>query len=456
MTTLVDIESIPLEQRRKMLQDLSVKTMIKKGKQKYVSAQSFDVYDIVDDDLVCVPFAYYYQQLDMGFPNKDAIFPKTEAKFQIPLFDRQKDIRDESLQILNETRSIVLSLYCGYGKTLFAIYLACKIGLKTIVFAHRLIIIDQWSKSIVKACGEGVKIQVVNATCKIDPDADFYIINAVNVPKRNRFDFSHVGTLIGDEAHTLCTEKFSKAFGYVQPKYAIGLTATPVRSDGKDRIIELFFGPGIIYKPLRSLFNTYLLPTGFSPRPKDIKTENGDLNWNAVLDIQARSRMRNELLVDVIRYFADRNILVPCKRKSHADLLVASLKKYGEDVDSYMGSDVIVNYACRVLIVTYSKAGCGFDAPKLDMLLVAGDAEENWTQYMGRIFRKEWHCPVIIDPVDSFFPLKKHADTRIDIYKQAGGEVKNLANYFPCFETWRKHFATDLTDVYETLSQIEA
>lgn len=132
------------------------------------------------------------------------------------------------------------------------------------------------------------------------------------------------------------------------------------------------------------------------------------------------------------------------------------LEKYGENVDCYMGSNKIVNYDCRILIVTYSKAGVGFDHPKLDMLVLAGDVEEQFLQIVGRIFRREWHFPIVIDPVDKFFPLKKHANTRCDIYKETGGQVKNLVNYFPHFSDWLNKNKTDLTDVYNEIDLNDA
>jgi superfamily II DNA or RNA helicase len=445
MSVCVDIDSILIEKRRKILSDLNVKTIVKKGKQKYSSSHTFDVYEIKEDD-VYIPFAYYYQHLEQGFPNQDIVYPNSKTKFKLSLFERQKDIREESLQILNDTHSLVLSLFCGWGKTFYAIYLACKIGLKTIVFVNRIILIDQWYVSIKKACGEDTIVQILTAKTKIDPDADFYIINVINVAKRDVKDFSSIGLLIADEIHLLCTEKFSKAFGYVYPKYLIGLTATPVRSDGKDRVIELYCGPNIIYRPLNAMFNAYLLNTKFVPKPE--KNENGDLNWNSVLECQCMSKKRNELLIDIVRYFSHRNILITCKRKDHAEILVRGLQLYGEDVDSYMGSDKIVNYDCRILVVTYSKASTGFDHPKLDMLLIAGDLEEQFMQCLGRIFRREWHFPIVIDPIDSFRPLKKHADSRCEIYKQAGGQVKKMENYFNCFDQWRKILATNLTPIY--------
>lgn len=344
---------------------------------------------------------------------------------------------------IDGNRRFLLGDFTVTHNTLFAIYLACKIKLKTVVFCHRVIIIDQWIKSIHKACGDDVKVQLLTAKSKIDPSAQFYIINVTNVPKRQREDFDGIGTLIVDEAHCLCTEKYAKSFSYVFPKYLIGCTATPVRSDGQDRVIELFAGVNIIYRPLNALFNVYLYHTQFKPKVE--KTDDGDMIWGSVIESQATNDARNCLIVDIVRYFTTRNILVLCKLKKHASILCEALERYGVDVDTYMGSQKVVNYSCRVLIATYSKSGVGMDHPKLDMLILAGDCEENWMQYLGRVFRREHHVPIIVDLIDSKFrPLKKHSDTRIEICKESGGQIKNLVNSFPEFEKRRVVFGSTL------------
>jgi superfamily II DNA or RNA helicase len=329
------------------------------------------------------------------------------------------------------------------GKTIFSIYLACKIKLKTLIICHRIVLIDQFHNSILKVCLDP-KVQILTSKCKIDMEADFYIINAINVPKRDREDFSHIGTLIADEVHLLCTEKFSKAFQCISPKYSIGLTATPTRPD----IIEVFFGPNIIYRPLRAVFNAYLYYTNFIPKIES--NEKGELNWHSVLESQSMDKKRNTLIVDLVRYFATRNILILCKRKKHALIIKEGLEKYNESVDIYLGSQRFVNYNCRILVVTYSKGSVGFDAPNLNMLIVAGDMEENFVQPLGRIFRQEYQHPIVIDLIDNFRPLQKHSTTRCNVYKEAGAAIKNLNNYFS-FENWRRFLLTDLDSVYENL-----
>jgi len=176
------------------------------------------------------------------------------------------------------------------------------------------------------------------------------------------------------------------------------------------------------------------------------------MQWDSVLTSQARSITRNTLIVDIVRYFCKRNILILCKRKEQALLLKEALKKYKEDVDIYMGSQKVANYDSRILVVTCSKSGRGFNHPKLDMLIPAADTEENWVQYAGRIFRREHHAPVIVEISDKFGPLKKHLETRLDVCRQSGAEVKPLEKTFRNFYAWRGIFATDLSDVYAEMN----
>lgn len=434
MSVLIDIESIPMEKREKMVEDLTVTTTTKEGKKQYGEHKSFQTFDIVEDTYVTVPFGYYYHFLS-NYPRRVFNYEKMTAKFSIDLFDRQKNIKPEVIGNLNDSQSTVLSLSTGWGKTMFSIYLACKIGLKTIIFYHRIIIGDQWKKSIIKACGEDTKIQMLTSKTKIDPTCDFYIINVINVMKRGRMDFCNIGTGLIDECHTICSEKFSKSMNWIFPKFVIGCSATPIRSDGLDRILELYCGTNITYRPLWALFNVYLYPTGFSPKTK--KSSAGTLDWHSVLESQSSNDKRNTIIVNICRYFRTRSILILCKLKTHVYRLVKGLKHYNEDVDCYMGSQKIVNYDCRILVGTYSKCSVGFDHPKLDMLIVVGDCEEGWIQALGRIFRKEYHIPIVIELVDTFRPLVKHMETRIDVCKRSGGYVKNLTNCFPEFE---QHF----------------
>ena len=406
------------------------------------SIEIFDTFKVNDNLYASIPFSYYYHNLS-SITSSPSISEKSEnMDFHGSLLPRQLNIREEIIEIINRTRSVVLSLHTGFGKTVMALYFASKISYKTIILCHRKIIIDQWISSIQKyipnatyaVLGDPPKKKQRTADpnhLSDDEDPDILIANVINIPKRDRNCFSKFGLVIVDEIHTICTESFSKSLLYLFPKFIIGLSATPFRTDGMDRIIELFCGPEIVYKKLFKAFNIYKLNTDFKPESKLNIT--GKLDWNSVLEEQAQNKNRNSLLVNLCRFFCNRNILILVKRKEHATNLQYQLQQIGENVDVFMDTQRSFNYDCRILIATYSKGGVGFDHPKLDMLISGADVEEGFTQYIGRIFRRDDVSPIYIDLVDNMSTIKKHSASRLKICKELGGEVKSFEKIFPDF-----------------------
>lgn len=446
MSVIVELNKIPQNIIKQLNNDLIVKPVSKETKMykglnipvKKIVVECFDTFKIKKDsestktptEVACIPYSYYYHNMEHSVPSVALSSHDTAVMdFQGELLERQKEVRKQTLEILNRTKSIILSLHTGFGKTIFTLYLLSKIKLKTIVLCHRRIIIDQWISSIKKYL-PNTTVSVLG-TKDEDVESDIMIANVINIPKKDRIFYCRYGAVVVDEIHTVCTESFSKSLLYLFPKYLIGLSATPVRSDGLDRILEIFVGPEIIIRNMHKHFNVYKLNTNFTP---DVKTQvTGSLDWNSVLESQAKDADRNRLIVDLCRYFINRNILVLVKRKDHANLLMDMLKENGESVDVFMGDSKMCNYDCRILIATYSKGGVGFDHPKLNMLIGAADVQESFMQYLGRIFRRDDVSPVYIDLVDNMSTLKTHSTSRCNICKDIGGIVKKFEKYFPYF-----------------------
>ncbi len=386
-----------------------------------------------------IPFSYYYQHLE-NYPRLESNCEERKFNFVGNLLPRQKEVRDEILDIINRTCSVVLSLHTGFGKTVMAIYLSSKIGFRTVILCHRKVIIDQWVESIKKyipsatVCilGEKIGKKEMKSRTFDESNCDFLICNVINVPNKTREFYSSFGLVVVDEIHTVCTTAFSKCLNYFFPEYMIGLSATPFRNDGMDRIIELYCGPEIVFRKLNRQFNVYKLSTNFKPNSQ--LNISGTLDWNSVLEDQATNTSRNNLIVSLCRYFINRNILVLVKRKDHAANLRNMLASKGEDVDVFTGDSKECNYTCRVLVATYSIAGVGFDHAKLDLMISAADVLENFTQYIGRIFRRDDVSAIYIDLIDEMATIKKHSMERLKVCKDIGGEVKSFSKTFPDFE----------------------
>jgi len=446
LSDLQKLQSSHGAQLQRMIKDLTVESMSKdepkfnfqtrKMDYGYGNVkQRIDAYKIFDgsngEKLVCLPFSYFFHHWQSTLTPllrspKSVQFPT----FSGSLLPRQTEIEPEAMEILTRTGSVLLCLHTGFGKTIFTIYLCSKLGMKTLILCHRTIIMQQWMDAIAKYL-PGCKSIILSSKAKSFDNADIVIANALLIPKLDVALYSSFGTLVVDEVHTICTQQFSQALHLITPKYLIGLSATPKRSDGMDLLLELYIGPEMINKPMRRHFHVYKYSTGFVPTCE--YTVQGKLNWNSVLVSQSNDYDRNALICKMIWYFGRRNILVLVKLKEHALVLKQMLQQIGEDVDVFMDNIKQVNYSCRVLIATFSKGGVGFDHPKLDMLIGAADVEENFMQYLGRVFRRDDIQPIYVDLKDNMSRLATHSKTRINICEEVGGQVYDFKKSFKHF-----------------------
>ena len=166
----------------------------------------------------------------------------------------------------------------------------------------------------------------------------------------------------------------------------------------------------------------YRVDTGFVP---DVElSAGGRVNWCSVLDSQASSVERNELIMNIISKHPDRNFLVLVKRVSQGQYLLNELLSRGETVTSLLGSKQEFDPSARILIGTNSKVGTGFDHPKLDAMLLAGDVEAYFVQYLGRCMRTRDVVPIVFDLVDKNPILLRHYATRRAEYLKKGGVIK--------------------------------
>ena len=425
MSIKSSLEDLSEEARQNIVQKLQFSPKETKygPSDKVVSA-----FDIEEND-VYLPLYFAQKILKLSRrPRKD--FPQLKLKFAGVLRSLQKEVKREALKMLNKRGTAIISLFTGGGKTITAINIALSIRMPVLVVISRLVLMDQWEESILKFCPDAI-VQKVKTKTKVNPSAHFYIANAINIPKMGRGTFRHVGMLIVDELHLIGTEKLSNSLHFVSPRYAIGLSATPSRPDGMDSLLFSYFGPDIIYRKLRRDHLVYRVKTGFVPTVE--QTRFGKLDWNSVLNSQAASEERNELIVRLIEHFSDRCFLVLCKRVSHVECLVAKLQEIGIDVTSLVGMKRKFDATSRVLIATVQKAGVGFNHPKLNALIVAADLQEYFIQYLGRVFRTEEGVPIIFDLVDSFGVLERHYRKRRHVYLDHGGTIKNFNKVFPDF-----------------------
>jgi superfamily II DNA or RNA helicase len=403
------------DQKTLILNDLEVETK-KKNQDISTRVYPYHVEDASGD--IVIAYAYARSTLCLSPPSRDS-FPDSKIEFTGALRPYQKQVKHQAIAQLNKTGVCLLALHVGWGKSTFAVYLASKLHFKTIIVLNRLVLVNQWKEEISKNTLS--KCQLIKPNQAIDPSVDFYIINAINIPKFERTAFTHIGTVIIDEIHLIMAEKMFTAMHFLTPKYMIGLSATPYRPDGLDKLLTIYCGEDRIIEKLNKKHTVYAIHTRIRIQ-YDLQAD-GRVDWNSVLNNQAQEPKRNELIIDIIKRFPHLHFLVLCKRIHHGNLLVSKLQEEKEYVTEMLGTSKSFDENARILVATSQKCGVGFSHNKLNALIIASDMEEYFIQYLGRVFRNPNSTPVIFDLIDTMPILYKHFKTRKTTYEASGGTV---------------------------------
>ncbi|NBZ96968.1 MAG: hypothetical protein EBR40_11200 [Proteobacteria bacterium] len=303
--------------------------------------------------------------------------------------------------------------------TITSLSIASKIKLRTLIFVNKLVLMEQWKQSILSCYGPKTKYQVIQGgNTIIDQDCHFYIMNALNCDK---YDLSslRVGFVIVDECHLMMTKILSNALFTIQPRYLLGLSATPYRSDGFDVLLELFFGLHRVVRPLHRLHHIFVVNTKIKFHIE--KDARGNTIWNSAIQQQCMNIKRNHYIFKLcVEDYKDRNILILTKRIDQMRVIKTLFEKHcmGNEISIFQDS---FNKNARVLMATFQKVGTGFSHDKLDMLILGCDTEEYFIQYLGRVFRRPDVVPIIIDIVDQHPIFSRHFQKRKKVYIECGG-----------------------------------
>jgi superfamily II DNA or RNA helicase len=346
-------------------------------------------------------------------PRKKKEFPIIQVDFYGQLRETQLEVCQNVLRQMKDHKSCLLSLHVGWGKSYFAIWLAHHYQLKTLIIVNRMVLAKQWV-GVIESVITAPRVKILMAKVDVS-QVDFGIVNITNIPK---MDLSSFGTIVCDEAHLLISKTMYRNLFYLQPRYLIGLTATPYRSDGLGVLLDYFFGENRIERKLERVHTVKIIHTGIQ-LDYSLNHEGG-IDWNSILNSQAEHVQRNQLIASIVEDNPQNTFLILVKRIAHGETLMRLLSTLGISCTHLLGTSTQFDENARVLVATTSKCGVGFSHPKLDALIVASDIEAYFIQYLGRVFRTETVQPIIFDLVDANSVMKTHFRSRKKVYNQVG------------------------------------
>ena len=370
---------------------------------------------------------------------------KVDYKFNGKLNRKQEKAMNDLIS--HETG--VLCATTGFGKTVIGAKIISELKTNTLVIVNRNNLLDQWkerlayfldiNKKEIGQCGASKE----NLNGKLDVASFQSLFKKDNLEELVK----NYGLVIVDECHHVAAFSFEKVLKSIRSKYVYGLTATPTRKDGWNKIIYMQCGDIRVrvsnkeLKQNKEMEHTVIVKkTNYKYIPSD---EQDKILISEILNDMCHNVFRNSMIIeDIKKCVADgRTPIVLTERVEHLKILKEGLDELNIPIVIYKGNmgkkktkeihDIIkeadVNNKPRIILATSSSIGEGFDDSRLDTLFLSMPV--SWKgriiQYVGRLHREheDKEKVVVYDYLDNMKILEKMYNRRLKGYKIAGYEI---------------------------------
>lgn len=405
---------------------------------------------------------------------------------------RESQIPAAETMLENETG--ILHAATAFGKTVVCCDMIARRGISTLILVDRADLMNQWIKRLDEfldideelpeyqtKTGRTRKRKSLIGNLQGVHDTLTGIVDVAMIRSLKKKDGFHpmlkeYAQVYFDECHHAASESAIEVLQEINAKYVYGVTATPKRGDGKEKINEFLLGP------IRYRFTAkdraeeqnidHLVYPRFTRTVKPhhlSKTPYGNDAYELIRNNDVRDEQIIRDVADCVQ--AGRTPVVLTKYVDHANKLSERLKKYADRLILLTGANgtkarraqvkelnEVDDSDSLILVGTGSLLGEGFDFPRLDTLFMATpvSGENVVEQYVGRLNRdydgKE--NVIVYDYVDSHIPkFDKMYAARLKAYKKIGYELcvnmdgeKQKANAIYDIENYAETYWKDLEE----------
>ena len=336
----------------------------------------------------------------------------------IELRDYQQEAT-KNLQKMREDGKTIALLYhaTGVGKTITAATDAKAVGGRTLFLVNALKLASQAQETFAKVWPEATLGEYTGSQKDMTQTVIFATVQSISkdLEKFSPTDFDY---LIVDECHHAAANTYQKIFTYFHPKFILGLTATPERSDGED-MLELFQNVAHKMDLKTAVERGILVPI----RCVRVKT-NIDLTDVRINGIKYNSQdlesklfipERNQLIVDTyLKYVNGKKTVIFCASVDHAAEIAKLLRDNGVKAEAVSGRDrvevrekILKDYetGSTNVLCACDLLNEGWDSPHTTVLFMARPTMSK-TIYLQQLGRGTRRCPgkedlLVVDFVDN-------------------------------------------------------
>ena len=398
-----------------------------------------------------------YSMIANMLTEQNIAFKEEDHRTQGTNLDIESDLKllgyqKKAVEAAMKTDYGIIASATSSGKTAIAIAIMAERKERTLILVNSVNLMEQWKESLDKSLiihAEPISkrrgiIGTAGGSRKDKLSMLIDIATLQSLPailKKKGYSFaSNYGMVIVDECHHIGAGGFRLSLAAMNAKYVYGLTATPKRGDGLQKIeyaecgsiifrfdaAELAYSRGIVQYFVPSFLNT------------SITSDSKNMLFSELIDVLSSDTYRNNVIADDISrsYHEGRKIIVFTRRIEQNNAISNILKekdiptivldgtmdrKEAKRILSELRSETVNS----VLIATDKFLGEGIDIPSLDTMFLASPfmKETVIKQCAGRLARvSEGKTTTWIhDYVDFKIPrLNYMYIKRLRIYKDLG------------------------------------
>lgn len=375
-----------------------------------------------------------------------------------------KESQVPAVEKLLQNETGILNAATAFGKTVVCCNIIAKRKVNTLILLQSSSLVEQWEEALKNfliideeppeyetPSGRKRKRKSVIGKLQGAHDSTTGIIDIAmvgSVCKKGEYHkrLKEYGLVLMDECHHSASDTIVDVLQEVDAKYVYGVTATPLRGDGLEKINYMLLGP-IRYRftskdRAKEQGIAHLVYPRFT-RAVAPRFQQDKMHPNDAYAIVRDNEDRDDLIVnDVKKCIQDgRTPVILSKYVDHSKRLYERLVNYADKVFLLSGKNSKKEHReilqqmnqvqpdeSMILVATGKLIGEGFDFPRLDTLIMATPVAWKGVveQYAGRLNRdydgKE--SVIIYDYVDSHISMfDRMYYKRLKAYKQIGYDI---------------------------------
>lgn len=233
------------------------------------------------------------------------------------------------------TPSCILSLPCGYGKTVLCLWLLAALGRRACVIAHTNALVDQWMQEVRRFLPHARLGYVKEGGDVRVDDVDIVIasLQSLRPGLARGYEWAArlvaaTGSVVLDEGHHAVATTFWEVLSAIPAAYRLVLTATPRRGDGLGPQLAWVSGP-VIFKAIRTVDEVHIAHVCFLSEAHPPIVRQNTLQIADMVNALCEDEARTALAVAVVTHLVTtqrRRVIVITPRVTHIHVLADAIE----------------------------------------------------------------------------------------------------------------------------------